>query len=114
VLASAEQLKSRLHELANPRAGEVSVSCVTTVGLHTPPSLIEEFGSRYPEVRVRVWSGRMDAVIERLLTGRADIGLVSAPVTNPGDHVPMFDDPIIAVATPAFAESLPNPCRPRR
>ncbi len=110
VLAAAEQLKSRLLELANPRSGEVSVSCVTTVGLHTLPSLIEEFGSRYPEVRVRVWSGRMDGVIERLLTGRADIGLVSAPVTNPKLlTVPMFDDPIIAVATPSFAERLPDP-----
>ncbi|HXH20859.1 MAG TPA: LysR family transcriptional regulator [Dehalococcoidia bacterium] len=110
VLAAAHQLRSRVQSMSSPKHGEVSVACVTTVGLHTLPSLVAEFASRYPDVRVRVWSGRMDGVIDRLLDGRADVGLVSAPVSHP--HVltlPLFDDPVIAVATPEFAEKLPRP-----
>jgi DNA-binding transcriptional LysR family regulator len=110
VLAAAHQLRSRVQAMASPKTGEVSVACVTTVGLHTLPSLIAEFASRYPDVRVRVWSGRMDGVVDRLLDGRADLGLVSAPVANP--HVlalPLFDDPVIAVAAPEFAATLAQP-----
>jgi DNA-binding transcriptional LysR family regulator len=110
VLAASNQLRARVQALANPQSGEVSVACVTTVGLHTLPSLIEEFASRYPGVRVRVWSGRTEGVIDRLLSGRADLGLVSAPITNQRLlTLPLFDDPVIAVAAPAFAETLPRP-----
>jgi DNA-binding transcriptional LysR family regulator len=110
VLAAASRLRGRLDELANPRVGEVSVASVTTVGLHTLPSLIAEFGNRYPDVRILVWSGRMDAVIDRLLAGKADVGLVSSGIANRRlVTLPLFDDPVIAVATPAFAETLPNP-----
>ncbi len=110
VLASANQLRSRLTDLANPRSGEVSVASVTTVGLHTLPTLMAEFGARYPEVRILVWSGRMDAVVDRLLSGKADIGLVSSGIANRRLlTIPLFDDPVVAVATPGFAEKLPNP-----
>ena len=110
VLAAAGDLKRRLSDLANPRTGEVSVASVTTVGLHTLPSLISEFGNRYPDVRILVWSGRMDAVVERVLSGKASVGLVSSGIANKQLlTIPLFDDPVIAVATPAFAESLPSP-----
>jgi DNA-binding transcriptional LysR family regulator len=110
VLAAATQLRTRLADLSNPRTGEVSVASVTTVGLHTLPSLIAEFGNRYPEVRILVWSGRMDAVVDRLLSGKADIGLVSSGIANKQLlTVPLFDDPVVAVATPAFAEKLATP-----
>jgi DNA-binding transcriptional LysR family regulator len=110
VLGAANQLRTRLRDMADPRAGEVSVACVTTVGLHTLPSLISDFADRYPDVRIRVWSGRMDGVIDRLLSGQADMGLVSAPIANPRLlALPLFDDPVIAVATPAFAERLEDP-----
>jgi DNA-binding transcriptional LysR family regulator len=110
VIAAAYELRSHLQDLTNPRSGEVSVACVTTVGLRTLPSLIAEFGNRYPDVRVKVWSGRMDGVIDRLLSGQADLGLVSAPVVNPQVvTMPLFDDPVIAVAAPSMAEKLPDP-----
>lgn len=110
VIGAAQQLRSRLKELSGPRSGEVSVACVTTVGLHTLPSLIADFGSRYPHVRIRVWSSRMDGVIDRLVSGEADLGLVSAPVANSRIlTIPLFDDPVIAVTTPSFAAGLPQP-----
>jgi DNA-binding transcriptional LysR family regulator len=110
VLASAAHLRSRLSDLSNPRTGEVSVASVTTVGLHTLPSLIAEFGNRYPEVRILVWSGRMDAVVDRLLSGKADVGLVSSGIANKQLlTVPLFEDPVIAIATPGFAERLESP-----
>jgi DNA-binding transcriptional LysR family regulator len=110
VLSAAGDLRRRLSDLSNPRTGEVSVASVTTVGLHTLPSLISEFGGRYPDVRVLVWSGRMDAVVDRVLSMHADFGLVSSGIANKQLLIiPLFDDPVIAVATPAFAEKLPSP-----
>jgi DNA-binding transcriptional LysR family regulator len=96
--------------LSNPERGQVSVACVTTVGLFTLPGLILDYRRQHPDVRIRVWSGRVAGVLDRMLDGSADIGLVSSPVMH---HrlvsLPLFDDPVVPVAAPQVAAGLPDP-----
>lgn len=110
VFAALERLKSHVRDLMHPDRGDVAVACVTTVGLYTLPSLIADYSEEFPDVHFRLWSGRMDGVIDRVLGGSADLGLVSAPIVDPRlTVVPLFDDPVIAVAAPSLAEKLPSP-----
>jgi DNA-binding transcriptional LysR family regulator len=110
VLAQVERLRGSVAGLSDPQAGEVSVACVTTVGLFTLPLLLKEYRAAYPGVRLRVWSARADGVLDRLLEGNADLGLTSSLVSHPRlECLPLFDDPIIPVAAPSLAASLPNP-----
>src|SRR5207248_7122400 len=96
ILAQVEHLRADVASLSDPMRGEVSIACVTTVGLFTLPQLLAEYRSSYPDVRLRVWSARADGVIDRLLEGNADFGLTSTPVAHPRlKTTPLFEDPII-------------------
>lgn len=110
IAALVERARLDVLSLSHPERGQVSVATVTTVGLFTLPSLLAEFRRRYPQVRVQVWSGRTDGVLDRLLDGNADVGLLSAPIAHPRlDCMPLFEDPVVLVAAPEVAESLPSP-----
>lgn len=110
IAALVERAKVDVLTLSHPERGQVSVAAVTTVGLFTLPNLLREFRQRYPLVRFQVWSGRTDGVLDRLLEGNADIGLLSAPIAHPRlECVPLFDDPVVLVASPAVARGLPDP-----
>lgn len=110
IVALIDRCRSEVAALSDPRRGEVSVACVTTVGLFTLPSLTVEFRHRYPEVHVRLWSGRSDGALDRLFNGAADLALMSAPVMHRQLlSLPLFDDPVIPVAAPELAQTLPRP-----
>lgn len=108
--AQVERARMDVLSLSHPERGQISVVAVTTVGLFTLPSLLAEFRERYRSVRFLVWSGRTDAVLDRLLDGDADVGLLSAPIAHPRlECIPLFDDPVVLVAAPAVARLLPQP-----
>ena len=110
IAALAERARVDVLSLSHPERGQVSVAAVTTVGLFTLPGLLTEFRQRYPHVRFQVWSGRTDGVLDRLLEGHADVGLLSAPIAHPRlECIPLFDDPVVLVAAPSVARTLPSP-----
>jgi DNA-binding transcriptional LysR family regulator len=110
IAALVERARVDVYSVTHPERGLVSVAAVTTVGLFTLPVLLAEFRERYPLVRIQVWSGRTDGVLDRLLEGNADVGLLSAPIAHPRlDCTPLFDDPIVLVAAPSVARALPDP-----
>ncbi|MFO7171354.1 MAG: LysR family transcriptional regulator [Bacillota bacterium] len=114
VVAILEKLREEVARLSDPDQGQVSVACVTTTGLFTLPSLLKEFSRRYPGVRFRVWSGRIPGVIDRVLDGEADLGLVTMPVSHTRlECIPLYEEPIIPVAAPEFAATLPRPLEVR-
>lgn len=113
VVGILEQLRNEVAHLSDPNQGQVSIACVTTTGLFTLPTLLTEFSKEYPDVRFRVWSGRIPGVIDRVLNGEADLGLVTMPVSHSRlDSIPLFQEPVILVAAPGLAERLPKPLKP--
>lgn len=110
VVALVDRCHEEVRALSDPERGQVSVACVTTVGLFTLPSLIVDYRRRYPDVHIRVWSGRLDGVLDRLLNGTADLGLTSSPVLHPRlMSLALFEDPVIPVAAASVAKTLPDP-----
>jgi DNA-binding transcriptional LysR family regulator len=110
IVGLADRCREEVLALSHPERGQVSVACVTTVGLVTLPGLIFDYRKLYPNVHIRVWSGRTRGVLDRMLDGSADLGLTSSPIMHPRlVSLPLFDDPVIPVAAPSLAERLPDP-----
>jgi DNA-binding transcriptional LysR family regulator len=110
IVGLADRCREEVLALSHPERGQVSVACVTTVGLVTLPGIIFDYRKLYPNVHIRVWSGRTRGVLDRMLDGSADLGLTSSPIMHPRlVSLPLFDDPVIPVAAPALAEQLPDP-----
>lgn len=102
--AMVERCRVEVRELARPETGKVSIAAVTTVGLFTLPVLMKAFRTRYPLVRFQIWSGRTDGVLDKVLNGDADVGLLSTPIAHPRlECESLFDDPVVVVAAASVA-----------
>ncbi|KAA5546040.1 LysR family transcriptional regulator [Roseiconus nitratireducens] len=79
VLAKYHQLEREVITAGHRVSGPLHVAAIYSVGLSYLPDAKEEFARVYPEVDVRVDYGRNEDVIERLLGGEVELGLVSFP-----------------------------------
>jgi DNA-binding transcriptional LysR family regulator len=104
LLASAEALRPLAQSLARGEAGVLSLAFVSTADYGLLPSLLRDFGARYPGVRLQLTEATSDVQIEELVAGRIDAGLVIPPL--PPRHavalsyLPIAREPLVA-ALPA-------------
>ncbi|MGF6725036.1 DNA-binding transcriptional LysR family regulator [Paraburkholderia sp. GAS41] len=80
LLASAEGLRPLAQSLARGEAGELSLAFVSTADYGLLPTLLREFGARFPRVRLQLTEATSDVQIDELVAGRIDAGLVIAPL----------------------------------
>lgn len=79
ILGQYHRLEERVISAGRELKGPLHVSAIYSVGTSYMPEAKEEFARLFPEVDVRISHARNEAVIEHLLEGRAEIGLVSFP-----------------------------------
>lgn len=79
ILADYHRLEEEVISAGERIRGSLHIAAIYSVGLSYMPEAKEEFGRRYPDVDVRIGYGRNEAVIEDVLAGRAELGLVSFP-----------------------------------
>jgi DNA-binding transcriptional LysR family regulator len=109
LLADADALRPLAQSLARGEAGVLSLAFVSTADYGLLPSLLRDFGARYPGVRLQLTEATSDVQIEELVAGRIDAGLVIPPL--PPRHVaalsylPIAREPLIA-ALPADLATL--------
>ncbi|MCO8120940.1 LysR family transcriptional regulator [Stieleria sp. TO1_6] len=79
ILSKYHCLEDEVITASRSLRGPLHVASIYSVGLSYLPDANEEFSRLYPEVDVRVGYGRNEAVIDDVINGRAEIGLVSFP-----------------------------------
>ena len=77
-LRQVKQTEETVWSLKGMMIGNLSIACSTTVGKYILPYLVAGFQRRYPDVRVTVNVMSRRAALEWLLSGRAEIAVVSA------------------------------------
>lgn len=111
LLAAADALPPLAQSLARGEAGSLALSFVSTADYGLMPSLLREFGARYPQVRLRLVEATSDVQIEELAAGRVDAGLIIPPV--PPRHaaelsyLPVVREPLV-LAMPAAVSDAPE------
>lgn len=110
LLASAEGLRPLAQSLARGEAGVLSLAFVSTADYGVLPSLLREFGVRYPRVRLELSEATSDVQAEALLAGRIDAGLAIAPL--PARYgarlawLPIVREPLVVAMSTARAVAL--------
>ncbi len=79
LLERHEALEARIRSMSRDVSDSVCVAAIYSVGLHQMRLCMQQFMRRYPQVRVRLEYLRSDKVIEAVLRGQADLGLISYP-----------------------------------
>ncbi|MBP2016772.1 DNA-binding transcriptional LysR family regulator [Symbiobacterium terraclitae] len=108
VIHLVAQCEAAVQELRSPGSGSVTVGCVHTIGLFTLPDLLAAFVREHPRVKINVRTGNNRETVAMLLHGEVDLGLITTPQVHERiDVIPLFEDPLVAVASPSFAADLP-------
>src|SRR5207245_874599 len=81
--------------------GTVRVAAIYSVGLHDVSRHMQRFMSLYPEARVQLECLHPHKVVEAVLGGEADVGIMSYPPTNRAlSIVPLRAEPMAFVCHP--------------
>lgn len=101
--------ESAVLELRSPGGGHVTVGCVHTIGLFTLPDLLAQFAREHPRIKINVKTGNNVETVTMLLHGEVDLGLTTTPQVHERlESRPLFQDPLLVVASPQFAAGLPR------
>ncbi|MBH8581463.1 LysR family transcriptional regulator [Bisbaumannia pacifica] len=76
-------LQEELGEIRGSGCAEVRIASVESLTDQLLPEVLAEFRRDFPRVRFVVMTGMTDAILERVATGEADIGLCINPPTLP-------------------------------
>jgi DNA-binding transcriptional LysR family regulator len=101
ILESWDKAKSEVAAVKARVDGTVRVAAIYSVGLHDVSRPMQQFMSLYPEAHVQLECLHPHKVVEAVLTGEADIGIMSYP---PADRalsiVPLREEPMALVCHP--------------
>ena len=79
VLKSYARIEEEVRSIRNRLSGQVTIASIVSVGLSYMPEATEAFTRLQPEVDVRSQYGTADRVLEMVVEGEVDFGLVSYP-----------------------------------
>jgi DNA-binding transcriptional LysR family regulator len=82
LLEGFDQLRSSVTSSRTQVVGIVRVAAIYSVGIHVMSDHTQRFTSRYPQARVRLEYLHPDKVLEAVLEGEADLGILSYPPAN--------------------------------
>ncbi len=77
-----KDLYRRIEDVKEVKSGEVSLSCPgNLLDIYFPP-IVMEFNNRYPLVKINIIEQGLRPVVQDVLEGRADIGIVTLPIED--------------------------------
>jgi DNA-binding transcriptional LysR family regulator len=102
-MGRVQQMQTELDELSKLHRGSLRIGASHVVGMYLFPEILSRFREQYPlvELVVRVQSSRQ--VIDMLLRGELDIGVIAEGNAVSDDRIavkPIMDDELIVIAPP--------------
>lgn len=110
VLSAYVEQHLQLHEAAKKAIGEATglvkgnlqLGATLTIGEYLLPKIAGVFKAAYPQVAIRMDIANTQQIIERLATGKLDVGLIEGPVNHKELEKEKFmQDELVVVIPPA-------------
>ena len=78
--------------------GDITISCVPTVGVHYLPRIIKEYSARYPDNRIRILDHLSSGVAEAVLRREAEFGIRQGGSQHPElASIPLLRDRYVLI-----------------
>lgn len=102
-----ETTKEEIIEHHHSLALELKIGASFTIGEYVLPSLLEELGKIYPEIKLEVIIGNTEEIVEHVKLFHVDIGLIEGQSNDRSLEIfPFMIDELKIVATPNHLLSL--------
>jgi DNA-binding transcriptional LysR family regulator len=100
-------------EMRGEVMGRVLIGAGGTATAYLLPGILADLERRYPKVEARVSTGVTPSLVHALVDATLDVGILTAPVSDPRlAQEPFFADRLVCI-TPPDAEVGTGPIRPR-
>ncbi|MCP4805359.1 MAG: LysR family transcriptional regulator [Proteobacteria bacterium] len=102
VLAAARSLCDTAKALGDPFSGEVTLAAIPTLAPYLLPVVVRETRRAFPDLRLRLVELQTDELLEALVAGEIDIGLLATPWPPHGVLVErhVLDDELLVALPP--------------
>jgi DNA-binding transcriptional LysR family regulator len=80
--------------------GVLKLGASTTVALYILPKVLSSFNQHYPQINMSLLNRNSEIVLEALLNGDIDLGIIEGPVKRANiNHKPFLTDQVVAVCS---------------
>jgi DNA-binding transcriptional LysR family regulator len=101
ILDEIGTLRTELSDLTAKKSGRVALGASDTVSLYLLPQMIKQFVQRYPGIELILVTQVSRQVVDRILSGDLDIGIVTLPVPEGSLEVrELYRDQFVLVFPP--------------
>jgi DNA-binding transcriptional LysR family regulator len=101
IITRYDNFQSSLNYLKNSAKSKITISAIYSIGMHSLQEYIKKFIAARPDVHLDLDYLNAAEIYNRILSGRADIGLVAIPRINPDIQVLDFvAEPLVCVCSP--------------
>ncbi len=83
ILGQYKEMENDVYRLTKTVKGPLYLGASTTAGIYLLPQVFYNFSKAYPEVKIELSVSNTEAVINLLLEGKIDIGIVEGNLKNP-------------------------------
>lgn len=77
-----DELRDEIERYSGRLTGDLVIGACTMVGEHLIPSLVKDFHEAHPEVRFNIEIGNCPSIVDKLLKGTIDVGLIGDKVVH--------------------------------
>ncbi len=100
IITRYRELEDKLNAFSNVVTGSVRLATVHSVGLYELSGPLKKFLKAFPQVNVHLQYRRSNMIIEEILRGNIDIGIVAYPTARPQIGVVPFREDKLVLACP--------------
>ncbi len=98
-----KEMEKELEIFKDEKRGIVEIGGSTIPGQYILPKIIKSFKKKYPQISVYLKVGDSREIVEKLIKGDFDLGMVGAVFKNKElVYIPCYEDEIVLIAPPDF------------
>ncbi|MCU7905124.1 MAG: LysR family transcriptional regulator [Candidatus Thiodiazotropha sp. (ex Epidulcina cf. delphinae)] len=95
-------MENSVREMTGEIRGALTIGASTTIAEYMLPSLLGDFGARYPEVSIHLRVSNSEGIVSMVENNTIDLGVVEAPVGNKNLVVEVCRrDQLVAIVPPS-------------
>lgn len=97
-IAAMDEGAQRARELAGGRSGAIAIGAAPAVSAYVLPQILRLLRAKYPDTQLSVRSGHSEELLELVLRGEVQVGIMR-PLRHPDIAVtPVYEDSLVLVA----------------
>lgn len=108
VLEKQQHLLDAVDELVRNEAETVRIAAFNSACTAWIPGIVKSFAQKHPKIKVEIYQGRYNSILQRIELGNAHLGLLPLSVAGAVDFKLLCRDRIMCVAPMDFVPSSPD------